>query len=98
MPFLSRVWKPPARMVLVAFVVRLALILLPGTYHLNPMRDHWRFDWEVGRVARSAALVGARQLPEPEPATSPGELLLQPGPRLAVQGRDLHQLEVGQSV
>jgi len=56
MPFLSRVWKPPARMVLVAFVVRLALILLPGTYHLNPMRDHWRFDWEVGRVARSIAL------------------------------------------
>ncbi len=56
MPFLSRVWKPPARMFLVAFVVRLALILLAGTYHLNPAREHWRFGWEIGRVARSIAL------------------------------------------
>ena len=55
MAFLSRVWRPPARMVLVAFVVRLALIVLPGTYHLNPAREHWRFGWEIGRVARAIA-------------------------------------------
>jgi 4-amino-4-deoxy-L-arabinose transferase-like glycosyltransferase len=43
-------------MVLAAFLVRLALIVVLGTYHLNPARDHWRFGWEIGRVARSITL------------------------------------------
>src|SRR5437588_3948068 len=39
--------------VLVAFVLRLAVILVGHTYRINPLRDHFQFGWEMGRIARS---------------------------------------------
>lgn len=39
--------------VLVAFLLRLAVILVGHTYRINPLRDHFNFGWEMGRIARS---------------------------------------------
>lgn len=39
--------------VLVAFVLRLAVITVGHTYRINPLRDHFQFGWEMGRIARS---------------------------------------------
>jgi 4-amino-4-deoxy-L-arabinose transferase-like glycosyltransferase len=39
--------------VLVAFALRLAVILIGHTYRINPLRDHFQFGWEMGRIARS---------------------------------------------
>lgn len=41
--------------VLVAFVLRLAVITIGHTYHITPRRDHFQFGWEMGRLARSIA-------------------------------------------
>jgi 4-amino-4-deoxy-L-arabinose transferase-like glycosyltransferase len=39
--------------VLVAFVLRLLVIIVGHTYRTNPLRDHFQFGWEMGRIARS---------------------------------------------
>jgi 4-amino-4-deoxy-L-arabinose transferase-like glycosyltransferase len=41
--------------VLVAFVLRLAVITIGHTYRITPRRDHFQFGWEMGRLARSIA-------------------------------------------
>ncbi|HZP16756.1 MAG TPA: glycosyltransferase family 39 protein [Terriglobales bacterium] len=43
-------------MVVVAFVLRLAVITVGHTYRITPRRDHFQFGWEMGRLARSIAL------------------------------------------
>lgn len=40
-------------MLVVAVSVRLIVAGLMIDEHLNPARDHWKFGWEMGRVARS---------------------------------------------
>ncbi len=42
--------------VLVAFLLRLAVITIGHTYKITPRRDHFQFGWEMGRLARSIAL------------------------------------------
>src|SRR5438045_8798287 len=42
--------------VLVAFVLRLAVITIGHTYRITPRRDHFQFGWEMGRLARSIAM------------------------------------------
>jgi 4-amino-4-deoxy-L-arabinose transferase-like glycosyltransferase len=41
--------------VLVALVLRLAVITIGHTYRITPRRDHFQFGWEMGRLARSIA-------------------------------------------
>ena len=38
---------------MIAFVLRILVILLGHTYRINPLRDHFNFGWEMGRIARS---------------------------------------------
>ncbi len=42
-------------MVLVAFLLRVAVITIGHTYRITPRRDHFQFGWEMGRLARSIA-------------------------------------------
>ncbi|PYX94887.1 MAG: hypothetical protein DMG67_00420 [Acidobacteria bacterium] len=44
------------KIVLVAFVLRLAVLTLGHTYHFAAKDDHFGFGWETGRIARSIAL------------------------------------------
>lgn len=48
-------WRSGAAMVLVALVLRLAVVAFLYPERLNPDRDHWRFAGETGRIARSLA-------------------------------------------
>ena len=41
---------------LVAFLLRVAVITIGHTYKITPRRDHFQFGWEMGRLARSIAL------------------------------------------
>ncbi len=41
--------------VLIAFLLRLAVITIGHTYRITPRRDHFQFGWEMGRIARSIA-------------------------------------------
>src|SRR5437773_3272119 len=41
--------------VLVALLLRLAVITIGHTYKITPRRDHFQFGWEMGRLARSLA-------------------------------------------
>ena len=41
--------------VLIAFLLRLAVITVGHTYRITPRRDHFQFGWEMGRLARSIA-------------------------------------------
>jgi 4-amino-4-deoxy-L-arabinose transferase-like glycosyltransferase len=41
--------------VLVALMLRLAVITVGHTYRITPRRDHFQFGWEMGRIARSLA-------------------------------------------
>src|SRR3989442_2420460 len=41
--------------VLIAFLLRLAVITIGHTYRITPRRDHFQFGWEMGRLARSIA-------------------------------------------
>ncbi|HZQ70259.1 MAG TPA: glycosyltransferase family 39 protein [Terriglobales bacterium] len=41
--------------VLVALLLRLAVITIGHTYKITPRRDHFQFGWEMGRIARSLA-------------------------------------------
>jgi 4-amino-4-deoxy-L-arabinose transferase-like glycosyltransferase len=49
--FLRSIWF----IVLVAFVLRAAVITIGHTYRITPRRDHFQFGWEMGRLARSIA-------------------------------------------
>jgi len=40
---------------LVAFLLRIAVIAIGHTYKITPRRDHFQFGWEMGRLARSIA-------------------------------------------
>jgi 4-amino-4-deoxy-L-arabinose transferase-like glycosyltransferase len=42
--------------VLIAFLLRLAVITVGHTYRITPRRDHFQFGWEMGRIARSIAM------------------------------------------
>jgi hypothetical protein len=53
---LSKFFQSPAFIVIVALVLRLAVIVLGHTYRITPRRDHFQFGWEMGRIARSIAL------------------------------------------
>jgi len=41
--------------VVVALLLRLAVITIGHTYRITPRRDHFQFGWEMGRLARSIA-------------------------------------------
>lgn len=41
---------------LVALLLRLAVIIIGHTYRITPRRDHFQYGWEMGRLARSIAL------------------------------------------
>src|SRR5271154_4066411 len=41
--------------VLVAFLLRVAVITIGHTDKITPRRDHFQFGWEMGRLARSIA-------------------------------------------
>src|SRR5947199_9061930 len=41
--------------VLIAFLLRLAVITIGHTYRITPRRDHFQFGWEMGRIARAIA-------------------------------------------
>ena len=43
-------------MMLVAFALRLAVVAFLYPEQLDPARDHWKFAYETGRIARSIAL------------------------------------------
>jgi 4-amino-4-deoxy-L-arabinose transferase-like glycosyltransferase len=42
--------------ILIAFLLRLAVITIGHTYRITPRRDHFQFGWEMGRIARSIAM------------------------------------------
>ena len=46
-------WQSIFFIVAVAFALRLAVIVIGHTYRINPLRDHFQFGWEMGRIARS---------------------------------------------
>jgi 4-amino-4-deoxy-L-arabinose transferase-like glycosyltransferase len=41
--------------VLIALLLRVAVITVGHTYRITPRRDHFQFGWEMGRLARSVA-------------------------------------------
>jgi 4-amino-4-deoxy-L-arabinose transferase-like glycosyltransferase len=45
----------PAWIVVIALVLRLAVITIGHTYKITPRQDHFQFGWEMGRIARSIA-------------------------------------------
>ncbi len=52
---IANFWRSRAAMVLVALILRLAVVAFLYPDRLNPDRDHWRFAGETGRIARSIA-------------------------------------------
>ena len=50
-----RFWRSVWFIVLVALLLRLAVITIGHTYRITPRRDHFQFGWEMGRLARSVA-------------------------------------------
>jgi hypothetical protein len=48
-------WRSAWFIVLVALVLRIAVITVGHTYRITPRRDHFQFGWEMGRLARSIA-------------------------------------------
>ena len=47
--------QSPLFIVLIALLLRLAVLSFGTTYHITPRRDHFQFGWEMGRIARSIA-------------------------------------------
>lgn len=43
------------RIIVVAFLLRLAVLTVGRTYHFSPTDNHFGFGWETGRIARSIA-------------------------------------------
>ena len=56
MPSRAHKLKPYIFMVLAALVIRLAVMGFLYPEQLDPDRDHWRFGYETGRIARSIVL------------------------------------------
>jgi 4-amino-4-deoxy-L-arabinose transferase-like glycosyltransferase len=50
-----RFTRSPYFIVLVALILRIAVIGLGHTDRITPRRDHFQFGWEMGRIARSLA-------------------------------------------
>ncbi|HEV2717101.1 MAG TPA: hypothetical protein VGU64_17685, partial [Terriglobales bacterium] len=50
-PWQHSIWL----IVLVAFLLRLAVITIGRTYRITPRLDHFQYGWEMGRLARSIA-------------------------------------------
>lgn len=50
-----RFWHSVWFIVLVALLLRIAVITIGHTYRITPRRDHFQFGWEMGRLARSIA-------------------------------------------
>src|SRR2546429_7495919 len=42
--------------VLIAFLLRLAVITIGHTYRITPRRDHFQYGWEMGRLPRSVSI------------------------------------------
>src|SRR2546428_13228286 len=42
--------------VLIAFLLRLAVITIGHTYRITPRRDHFQYGWEMGRLAGPIAI------------------------------------------
>jgi 4-amino-4-deoxy-L-arabinose transferase-like glycosyltransferase len=49
-------WNSIFFIVLIALLLRLAVLTIGHTYRITPRRDHFQFGWEMGRIARSIAL------------------------------------------
>jgi 4-amino-4-deoxy-L-arabinose transferase-like glycosyltransferase len=54
--------------VIVALLLRLAVITIGHTYRITPRGDHFQFAWEVGRIARSIATGGGFSSPTDLPS------------------------------
>jgi 4-amino-4-deoxy-L-arabinose transferase-like glycosyltransferase len=66
-------WKARAArsllvMMAVGMAVRLIVVAFMYREHLNPVMDHWKFGWEMGRVARSLYLGRGFSSPMYEPS------------------------------
>ena len=66
-------WKTRAArslfvMLAVGMAVRLLVVAFMYREHLNPVMDHWKFGWEMGRVARSLYLGHGFSSPMYEPS------------------------------
>jgi 4-amino-4-deoxy-L-arabinose transferase-like glycosyltransferase len=53
---IRRVYQSPGWIVTIALILRLVVALSFVEDQLSPERDHYRFGWETGRIARSVAL------------------------------------------
>ncbi len=64
---ISEVRRPLRRSIwfilLVALLLRLAVITVGHTYRITPRGDHFQFAWEIGRIARSIATGGGFSSP-----------------------------------
>lgn len=49
------IFRAPRMIFWVAFLVRVAYIVLAHSYRVNPINNHFEFGWETGRVAASLA-------------------------------------------
>ena len=59
----------------VGLVIRLIVMIFTYEDHLDPFRDHWRFAWEMGEVARSIATGHGFGSPYAYPGTGPTAIL-----------------------
>ena len=71
-------------MILLAFFVRIAVLVCLRTYQIPGDNDHWSFGYEAGRLARSLATGAGFSSPLPEP--SGPSALLPPGYPLLLAG------------
>lgn len=72
-PFSAR--RQIAIAVAVGLVIRLIVMAFTYGDHLDPFRDHWRFAWEMGEVARSIANGHGFGSPYAYPGTGPTAIL-----------------------
>src|SRR5207244_12911498 len=56
--------------VLIAFLLRLAVITIGHTYQITPRRDHFQYGWEKGRPARQVALGQGVRSPTDAPSAA----------------------------
>src|SRR6266852_4332427 len=81
----------PLFIVLIALLLRLAVITFGPTYHITPRRDHFQFGWEMGRIARSIATGNGFSSPTDLPT---GPSAWGPGPHaLGPVGRSVGELK-----
>lgn len=51
----AQFWRSVWFIVVVALLLRIAVVTVGHTYRITPRRDHFQFGWEMGRLARSIA-------------------------------------------